>query len=801
MTAKLIKDEFVNEVLNDPDYEDTIIKNIFEILNKESFSDHIYDHDLYNLICSMRLKNCEILFRSYDFNLEKIKQILGILGGYKSSSIATLASSLNFIGDAPNDFVTELIEHAIKIFINIKQLYNGASDKNNWILLEEIFDILKKYLIKGDDQINLNIVLNEYLPFRVFVDKTNFITNYQTQTNFLVNKLFSIPKPNDGEPYYEVTNYFNIEEKIIIRKKPGKTSEIDNYFKFDLKEIIRIFLKDLPIEFVYLNKILNPKGTPSSKNTMESNFKKNMEFFFNPINHDKFKEGSPTPPTPPPTPTTPTTPEDLFPELLYFKSINDILSEGHMYEIFKLILSIKIKSPETLKKIRTTTLNGDRLCRSNYYDIINEKIIELQGTLRRTATPPSSPNPIPGPSRPTSLHKIILGAATKVSSVITIVKKKKNKIVSKIYEFIIKGILIFLKKKGVDLSDFTTQVRSLTVVTLNFETIDKLISILLKNENLRILTNIIKDQTKNLIGERLVGELCIDYVSYLHYILPIQKNIFKLSLGTNFFSYKFNKMLQECPNSVQKYFKYNKMKIDLMEYIIKEQDLSNLYDGVELALVYLIIVKEEITYKEDPLEFFTNYMNIDTIKWVEQPHEQARSEIMEIFESDGFKDTDVKWAMFESITSITEDSTIENTAFYSNGTPATENDKGIENIIKGYKIQLLEGENSLVNFFINNPYWLGSAALATATAGIFLSKTAINICKRLVGPALNSAYNSAYNSVQKLYSQMPGLYGGGKRTRKYRKNQTRKAKRNRHGKKRSHKRNKNKHKNKKTKRS
>ena len=50
------------------------LKHIFEILNKEPFSDHIYKHDLYNLICSIRLKNCEILFRSYDFNLKKIEE-------------------------------------------------------------------------------------------------------------------------------------------------------------------------------------------------------------------------------------------------------------------------------------------------------------------------------------------------------------------------------------------------------------------------------------------------------------------------------------------------------------------------------------------------------------------------------------------------------------------------------------------------------------------------------------------------------------------------------------------------------
>ena len=38
------------------------------------------------------------------------------------------------------------------------------------MILEEIFDILKIFN-KGDDQINLNIVLNEYLPYRVFAIK------------------------------------------------------------------------------------------------------------------------------------------------------------------------------------------------------------------------------------------------------------------------------------------------------------------------------------------------------------------------------------------------------------------------------------------------------------------------------------------------------------------------------------------------------------------------------------------------------------------------------------------------------
>ena len=51
----------------------------------------------------------------------------------------------------------------------------------------------------------------------------------------------------------------------------------------------------------------------------------------------------------------------------------------------------------------------------------------------------------------------------------------------------------------------------------------------MKNENLNNLTVAIRK------AQTIAGNLCIDYVSYLHYILPIQKNLFKLSLGTDFF--------------------------------------------------------------------------------------------------------------------------------------------------------------------------------------------------------------------------------------------------------------------------
>lgn len=800
MKAEEIHPDFIKEVLNDPDYEGTILRHIFEILNKESVSDHIYDHDLYNLICSMRLKNCEILFRSYDFNLKKIEQILGILKGYKHN-IATLASSLNFIGDVPNDFVTKLIDDAIRIFEMIEQLYKGASDNNNWFLLEEIFVILKEEYLENKNNLEyLNIVLNEYLPFRVFVDEnSDFSNNYDMSIIFLVNKLFLKPElENNGEPYHSVKNYFDIEKKIPIRKKsdidPEIDPEIDNYFKFDLKEIIKIFLKDLPIEFVYLNKILNQPEPTASGVTINGN----MNFFFNPSGVPLEDEVG-----------------DLFPEYTpKFKSINDILGEGKMYEIFKIILSIKIRSSENLSGIFYTTLNGDRLCRHNYYNIINKKIIELKETVKGTATPPSSPNPETDPLlRPTSFHKIIIGAATKVSSAITSVKRKtKSKIDSvknKFYELLTKLIIKYLEKKGITgLDSFITSVGNLTVDKLNFKTIDELISILLKNENLNNLTVAIRK------AQTIAGNLCIDYVSYLHYILPIQKNLFKLSLGTDFFSHKFNQMLQECPDNVQQYFKYNKMKIDLMEYIIKKQNLSNLYDGIELALIYLII--KFISKKPDNMTLseylFKKYIpplspvlpgeapdDIDSIEWNIEKHrnQEAIEKIMGIFESDGFtnKYVDVKVAMFESLTSITEYSTIEFPAFSSTGVVATEDGAEITNRTKGYEIKQVSG--GLVNFFIKNPYWLGSAALATTAAAAFSAETVIDLCIKFGGPALEKATRHLSSYFSSYFYK-----GGGKRTRKYRKNQTRKAKRNRHGKNKSHKRkNKNKRKNKKTKRS
>lgn len=763
---------FAKEVLSDGDYEGTILKHIFEILNNESISENILNHDLYNLICSMSLKNCEILFRSYDFNLKKIEEILGILSGYRASSIATL-TGLN------ETFIPKLIEDAINIITKITQLYNGTGEEelNNWILLEGIFDILKKYLIEGVDQKNLNIVLNKNLPYRVFVDKNSDFETYYDSTSkeFLPNKIFLISKTDDT--YYEVTNFFNIEEKIIIRKTHDETSEIDNYFKFDLKEIIRIFLKDLPIEFVYLNKILNePEPKASTAVAINGEFYENMKSFFNPgavlLEGVGEAEESAVPL------------DDLFPELSNFKSINNILGKGNMYEIFKIILSIKIKSAKELREISYTTLDGDRLCRNTYYNIIKEKIIELKALVKSGSTTPSPTSSSP---RPTSSQRKIL---RKVFSEVTLVAKKaKRKIVSKFYELLIKGILKFLKNHGVDLSDFTKQLNGLTVENLNFETIDKLISILLNNKNLNTLTSIIKAQEKSKIKGKVVGKLCIDYVSYLHYILPIQKNLFKLSLGTNFFAYKFNQILQQCANSVQKYFKYNKMKIDLMEYIITEQDLSNLYDGVELALVYLIIINSRETKPHTKTlneDLYQKYMEIDS-EWTHPPHEQAVDLIRAMFIDDGFINSEIIEGMLDNLTSSLEGSIIEYPAFYSKGKLANE----IENSsIKGYKIQLLEGETSIANFFIKNPYWLGSA---TVTALAAVASTAES-CVKLASEVVQNTKKTVLELIG--VSGLPfGVGGGKKRSRKHRKNQTRKAKRNCYGKNKSHKRkNKNKRK-------
>ena len=161
-------------------------------------------------------------------------------------------------------------------------------------------------------------------------------------------------------------------------------------------------------------------------------------------------------------------------------------------------------------------MKGARLCKDNYYNIIDKKIEEIKAIVNSGSPAPSPTSSSP---RPTSSQRKIL---RKVSSVVTLVAKKaKRKIVSKFYELLIKFILKFLKDRGVDLSNFTDQLKGLTVKNLNFKTIDELISILLNNENLSKLTDIIKDQEKSKIKGKV--KTFIDYVSYLHYILPIKK--------------------------------------------------------------------------------------------------------------------------------------------------------------------------------------------------------------------------------------------------------------------------------------
>lgn len=177
-------------------------------------------------------------------------------------------------------------------------------------------------------------------------------------------------------------------------------------------------------------------------------------------------------------------------------------------------------------------------------------------------------------------------------------------------------------------------------------------------------------------------------------------------------------------------------------------------------------------------------MEIDSIPWDrEKYHDQeALEKIISMFNEHKFLNEEIIKGLVESLTFFLEYSKVHPSAFS-------------QDEIKGNKITQIEGGNIFVNFFIKNPYWLGSATVSTLAAISFTAQTVTGVCKEITNKTLTRVVNSyvEYSGV--------GAGGGKKRTRKYRKNQTRKAKRNRYGKNKSHKR-KNKNKNKrKTKRS